>query len=277
MRLAAVLAPALAAGAVGSATAAPPPDPVTLLAAGDVASCASTGDEATAALVRGRRGTIAILGDIVYDRATVDEFARCFTPSWGAFRRRTRPALGNHEYGSPAAGPARAYFRLPANGWYAYRLGSWSVVVLNSNCVHVGGCERGSPQWRWLQAALAHHGMRCTLAYWHHPRWSSGLHGSTEAMDDLWRLLADAGVDVVLGAHDHHYERFSPIDGIRSFVVGTGGASHFPVVRPIRRSEVVNWRTFGVLRLTLLPATYAWRFLPVAGERFTDAGTGRCR
>jgi hypothetical protein len=259
-----------------SAGAAPAPMPVTLLAVGDVASCRSTGDEATAALVRSRSGTIALLGDIVYERATAEEFARCYTPSWGPFRHRTRPALGNHEYGPASAGPARAYFGLPPNGWYAYSLGAWRIVVLNSNCGHVGGCGRGSAQWRWLRNELER-GASCTLAYWHHPRWSSGLHGSDGSMAALWRLLADRRVDVVLAGHDHHYERFAPIDGIRSFVVGTGGRSHYPVVRRIPGSEVVNWTTFGVLRLTLRPRSYTWRFIAVRGHTFADAGSGRCR
>jgi acid phosphatase type 7 len=249
----------------------------TLLAVGDVASCSSSGDEATAAIVRRERGVVALLGDIVYERGTPDEFARCYHPSWGAFQHRTRPALGNHEYGSDGAAPARAYFRLSANAWYAYSLGAWQVLVLNSNCEEVGGCERGSAQWRWARAELRRHSGRCTLAYWHHPRWSSGLHGSAESMADIWQLLADRKADVVLAGHDHHYERFAPIDGIRSFVVGTGGRSHYPPIRRIAGSERLNWTTFGVLRLTLQPNRYDWRFIAVAGRRFTDAGSGRCR
>lgn len=219
---------------------------------------------------------MAVLGDAVYEHGTSGEFARCYAPAWGRFRTRTRPALGNHEYGSAGAEPARAYFRLMPQGWYSYRLGGWHVVVLNSNCGEIGGCRRGSAQWRWLRAELARRPTRCTLGYWHHPRWSSGLHGSDKTMDDLWRLLAAARADVVLASHDHHYERFAPIDGIRSFVVGTGGRSHAPVLRRISGSEVVNWTTYGVLRLTLRPGAYDWRFLPVAGRSFTDAGSGRC-
>jgi hypothetical protein len=249
----------------------------TLLAAGDVASCDSSGDEATAQIVAGQRGTVAVLGDAVYERGTEDELRNCYAPSWGRFRARTREALGNHEYGTGTAAPAIAYFGLPASGWYAYRLGSWRVVVLNSNCGSVGGCGSGSPQWRWLRAELRMHPARCTLAYWHHARWSSGLHGSDETLAPLWKLLAQGGADLVLAGHDHHYERFAPIDGIRSFVVGTGGRSHYPVVRRLPLSRTVNWTTFGVLRLTLSAGGYAWRFLPVAGERYTDAGTGTCR
>ncbi len=253
------------------------PGTATLVAAGDVASCRSSGDEATAALVAKVPGTVAVLGDIVYDRGTAAELARCYSPSWGRFRKRTRPALGNHDYGSGSAAPTIAYFGLTPRTYYSYELGAWHVVVLNSNCWAVGGCGAGSPQERWLRADLAAHPVRCTLAYWHHARFSSGLHGASEAVAPLWDALAAGGADVVLAGHDHHYERFAPIDGIRSFVVGTGGRSRYPVFRRAEGSEVVDFRTYGVLKLTLRADGYAWRFLAAAGGTFADAGAGRCR
>ncbi len=253
------------------------PGPATLVAAGDVASCRSSADEATAALVAKIPGTVAVLGDIAYERGTTEELARCYGPGWGRFRKRTRPALGNHDYGTGSAAPAIAYFGLPERGYYSYELGAWHVVALNSNCWAVGGCGAGSPQERWLRADLAAYPARCTLAYWHHPRFSSGLHGGTESVAALWNALAEAGADVVLAGHDHHYERFAPIDGIRSFVVGTGGRSRYPVFRRAEGSEVVDFRTYGVLKLTLRADAYGWRFLPAAGGTFTDAGSSRCR
>ncbi len=264
----AALAAALSLAATGTAT---------LIAAGDVASCRSPGDEATAALVAKVPGTVAVLGDIVYDRGTAAELARCYSPSWGRFRKRTRPALGNHDYASGSAAPALAYFGLQPRSYYSYELGAWHAVVLDSNCWAVGGCGAGSPQERWLRADLAAHPARCTLAYWHHPRFSSGLHGGTEAVASLWNALAEAGADVVLAGHDHHYERFAPVDGIRSFVVGTGGRSRYPVLRRTAGSEVVDFRTYGVLKLTLRADGYDWRFLPAAGGTFTDAGSESCR
>ena len=253
------------------------PAPATLVAAGDIASCRSRGDEATAALVARIPGTVAILGDAVYEHGTAAEFRDCY--SWRRFRARTRAALGNHEYGSAGAGPAKAYFRLPPRGYYSYELGAWHVVVLNSNCGPAGGCGIGSPQQRWLEADLAASTARCTLGYWHHPRFSSGLHGSDPTMAALWRTFSLGGGDVALAGHDHHYERFAPLDGIRSFVVGTGGRSSYPVLRRLTRprSVVVDDSTYGVLRLTVRPSSYDWRFVPVAGERFTDAGTSACR
>ena len=217
-----------------------------------------------------------MLGDIVYERGTAAEYRDCY--SWRRFRARTRAALGNHEYGTGSAAVSIAYFRLPRRGYYSYELGEWHVVVLNSNCDPAGGCESGSPQQRWLAADLAAHPTACTLAYSHHPRFSSGLHGSDRTLAPLWRTLAAGGVDVVLAGHDHHYERFAPYQGIRSFVVGTGGRSTYPVLGRLRtpRSVVANDRTYGVLRLTLEPDAYTWQFVPVAGASFRDSGSGRC-
>ncbi len=244
------------------------------MAAGDIASCRSTGDERTAALVARIPGTVATLGDAVYEHGTAAEFAQCY--SWARFRARTRAALGNHEHGTGNADAAVAYFRLPRQGYYTYRLGAWRVIVLNSNCSHAGGCEQGSPQERWLRGVLERRRERCTLAYWHHPRWSSGLHGSDETVAPLWRALAGARADVVLAGHDHHYERFRPVGGIRSFVVGTGGRSLYPVFRRHRHSATVDYRTYGVLHLTLRQRDYDWRFVPVAGGRYTDSGSALC-
>jgi hypothetical protein len=257
---------------VGTAPRAP-----TLIAVGDIASCASDGDEQTSALVGRLPGPVAVLGDIAYDNGTAADFANCFDPSWGRFVPRIRAALGNHEYNSGTAAVAIDVFELPTSGWYSYSIGAWHVIVLNSNCSKVGGCERGSPQWQWLQADLASHRNRCTLAYWHHPRFSSGFHGSSVEYAPFWDLLARAKADVVLQGHDHHYERFAPIKGIRSFVVGTGGKSHYPTLLPRPGSIVRNSSTYGVLRLNLRPAGYDWKFLPVKGGSFSDTGTARCR
>ena len=235
-----------------------------LLAAGDIASCASSGDEATAALLDSLGGTIAALGDIVYDSGTSQEFATCYHPSWGRHKSRTRPAVGNHEYVTPGGAGYFGYFGDaagdPSKGYYSYELGSWHVVVLNSNCAQVG-CGVGSPQEQWLRADLAAHPTACTLAYWHHPRFSSSnVHGNHPELEPLWWALYEHGADIVLSGHDHNYERFAPQDsngaldwdrGIRQFVVGTGGRSHYGFATTQPNSEVRNGDTFGVLRLRL--------------------------
>jgi len=262
----------------------------TLLAAGDIASCTSTGDEATAALLDARpNATIATLGDNVYENGTASEFANCYDPTWGRHKDRTRPALGNHEYGVFRAGGYFGAFGAAAGeaplGWYSYDLGTWHVIVLNSNC-EVVGCATGGSQDRFLRDDLAAHPVRCTLAIWHHPRWSSGTtHGPTVAMHSLYTALYELGVDVLLSGHEHNYERFAPLDpagqvdparGVRQFVVGTGGRSHYPFGPPAPGSEVRNDNTFGVLALTLRPGSYQWQFVPVEGKTFTDSGSGNC-
>jgi acid phosphatase type 7 len=275
----AVILGALVAGLLTAlAPAATPAKPVTLLAAGDIASCDSDGDERTAALVKRLPGRIAILGDIAYPNGTRDDFARCFDPSWGPLLPRVASvALGNHEYGSGTAAVAIERFGLTRNGWSSTQLGGWHVVALNSNCAEVGGCGVGSPQWRWLRADLAAHPARCTLALWHHPRFSSGPHGSDARTRPLWALLARAGAELVLSGHDHDYERFAPAQGIRQFVVGTGGAERYPTIFPRRGSLARSSSAWGVLRLTLLPDRYSWRFVPAAGSSYVDAGSARCR
>jgi hypothetical protein len=164
-------------------------------------------------------------------------------------------------------------------------LGTWHVVVINSNCGNVGGCGAGSPQEQWLRADLAAHPAVCTLAYWHHPRFSSGVHGNDPSTQALWQALTDYGADVVLVGHDHDYERFAPqtaggdrnyVRGIREFVVGTGGRSHDPFISPQPNSERRNATTYGVLELVLHASSYDWRFVPVFGRRFTDSGSSPC-
>jgi acid phosphatase type 7 len=260
-----------------------------LLAAGDIASCSSTGDEATANLLDGLAGTVATLGDTVYEAGTTKEFADCYDPSWGREKSRTRPATGNHDYLTSGATGYFGYFGAaagdPQKGYYSYALGSWHIVVLNSNCAKVGGCEQGSPQEQWLRADLASHPTACTLAYWHHPRFSFGKYNNDPHTQVLWQALYDAGAEIVLAGHDHNYQRYAPQDpdgtldrerGIRQFVVGTGGANHTPLANPPPNVEASNDDTFGILQLSLHATSYDWVFIPIAGKSFTDTGSGVC-
>ena len=268
-----------------------------LIAAGDIADCRSPGDEATAALIRTMTGTVATLGDNAYRGGTRQNFADCYDPTWGTEKARTRPAVGNHEYNVPGARGYFAYFGAaagdPRAGYYSYDLGAWHIIVLNSNCDEVGGCEASSPQGRWLRADLAAHPAVCTLAYWHHPLFSSGQeHGGDSRVRPFWQALYNAGADVVLSSHEHNYERFAPQDangvpeakrGIRAFVVGTGGAGHYPFGKPLPTSEARNANTYGVLALTLRPHGYEWEFVAADsrqgadGNAFTDSGRTACR
>ena len=239
-------------------------------------------------LVAGGYAAVLGLGDLQYESGTLSAFNASYDPTWGRVRTITHPAPGNHEYNTAGATGYYAYFGAaagdPAKGYYSYELGAWHVIVLNSNCTAVS-CAAGSAQEQWLRLDLAAHPVACTLAYWHHARFSSGSHGNDASTAAFWQALYDANADLILVGHEHDYERFAAQDpsgvadgarGIRQFIVGTGGknGTAFGTVRA--NSEVRQTGTFGVLRLTLSSAGYAWAFVPEAGKTFSDTGTGTC-
>jgi len=265
-------------------------DPV-LVGAGDIAQCWLgkvswfTGVEATAALLDRIEGTVFTTGDNAYSDGTAEEFHNCYDPTWGRHKARTRPSPGNHDYNTLDASPYYTYFGdsagPPGKGYYSYDLGAWHIVSLNSNLA----AETGSAQERWLREDLASHQTACTLAYWHHPLFSSGRHGNTPRMQAIWQVLYEFGVDVVVNGHAHSYERFAPQNpdgkldverGIRQFVVGTGGARLRRFHATHANSEVRNNSTWGVLKLTLHAAGYDWEFVPARNGIFHDAGSARC-
>ena len=267
---------------------------VVFVGAGDIANCSSSDDEATAALINALpTAEVYTLGDNVYPNGTLNEFNNCYHPSWGAFKARTRPSAGNHDYNDPAGGAAGyfAYFGAaagtPGQGYYSFDLGAWHVIVLNSNI----STSANSAQVQWLRGDLAAHPNLCTLAYWHHPLYSSiggssGTSGATNSsIRPLWDTLYAYDADVALAGHSHVYERLAamapngspdPVTGIREFIVGSGGESGGDLTNIFPTSEVREGRTFGVLKLTLFASSYDWEFIPVAGETFTDTGTGVC-
>ncbi len=261
-----------------------------LVGAGDIADCRDlSGAEATAKLLQQTPGTVMAVGDLAYPDGSKENFA-CYDKTWGRVKARTRPAPGNHEFVAPGAAPYFEYFGAaagdPQNGYYSYELGTWHILVLNSECADVGGCGAGSRQEKWLRADLAAHPAACTLAYWHKPLFSSGsAHGNDVSVKPLWQALYDANADVVVTGHDHDYERFAlqnangaadPARGIREFVVGTGGKNQRPFGDIDANSEARNADAFGVLKLTLHPGSYDWQFIPVAGKTFVDSGSGKC-
>jgi hypothetical protein len=270
---------------------------VTVYAAGDIARCTYpdpkwSGAAATAALVSAGlaadpRAAVLVLGDATYPRGAPAEFTGCYGPTWGRFKDRSWPAPGNHEYASAGAANYFRYFGAAAGrGYYSLRLGSWRVISLDSN---LAGAAQAA-QLAWLRAELARHPARCTLAYWHHPLYSSGMHGNITRMKKAWQLLYDAGAELVLSGHDHDYERFAPQDadgnrddarGMRQFVVGTGGAFPTPFLWPRANSEARDSNHDGVLKLVLGFDGYSWEFLPArayygAAGVAPDRGTGRC-
>ena len=274
----------------------PPPDPV-LLAAGDIAQCSDEGDEATAAILEQYPdATVQTLGDNAYNSGTPKQFG-CFDDSWGVAKDRMHPALGGHDYMTEGAAGYLDYFKDalapfaptatdPGQGWYAYDLGEWRIIVLNSICQHIGGCDATSPQVAWLEAEVKAHPARCSLAVIHNPRFSSGRKGNEDEVEPLWDVLQAAGVDVVLSGDNHAYERLAPMTptghksttGIRQFVVGTGGARNylFSEGEMHPNTEAGTDQMHGVLKLTLKPDSYAWDFLPEAGRTFSDTGSTEC-
>jgi hypothetical protein len=271
-------------------------DPV-INAVGDIAACDPryldrTGYLQTAALLQQLDGPILGLGDYVYYEGRPTLFTNCFDPVWGQFKARLFPAPGNHEYIYPGAAGYYQYFGAaagsPANGYYSYDLGAWHVVVLNTNCSNAGmlnDCFAGSSQEQWLRADLAAHPNFCTLAYYHHPLYSSGKEGNFWRAHDLVQALIDNHVDLILNGHDHSYERFAPqdangnydpVNGIPEIIAGTGGKDHSPLIKRLPNSLVFDNTSFGVLRVVLHPRGYAFQFIPVAGSAFTDSGTGAC-
>ncbi len=273
------LAKAVRVVAVGDLACAPGEKP-------DAYSCQQAATERLAE----RSSPVAALlpGDLQYDTAAAGEWAS-FNASWGKAPFTLRPAPGNHEYATPGASGYYDEFGSRAGpdrrGWYAFNLGRWRAYSLNSNCIGDGvGCGASSPQVRWLAADLTAHPHACVLAFWHHPRFSSGLHGDSPELGPIWATLQRAKADLVLEGHDHDFERFARrtsdgrVDpaGVASFVVGTGGKSTYPVLRREPGSKKVVQFRFGVLELALAAGGWSWQYRTAEG-RVRDAGSTRCR
>jgi hypothetical protein len=262
-----------------------PGSSVTFVGAGDIAEGGGEAD-ATATLLDAISGTVFTAGDNAYPDGTTSDYTNYYEPTWGRHKARTRPCPGNHDYHTSGASGYFSYYGANAGpagqGYYSYDLGDWHIISLNSEI----DASAGSAQEQWLRADLAASSKDCTLAYWHQPLFSSGdVHGSQDVCKPLWQALQDAGAEIVICGHDHEYERFAPQDangvadpanGIREFVVGTGGAGLYSITTPIANSETHNANTFGVLKLTLGPGIYSWQFIPIAGQTYTDSGSGTC-
>ena len=274
--------------------ATPTPAEVDLIGAGDIVNCDGAGAKATTNLLAQFPGaTIFTAGDNVDHLGTPKEFANCFGTTWGQFKARIHPAIGEMEYNMKNP-PAYAYFDYfgaaagtAGQGWYSYDLGGWHIVVLNSECSRVGGCEAGSVQEKWLKADLAANPTQCSMAVWHSPRFYAALAQGLPAFKDIWQDLYDAGVELVVNAHLHYYMRYAPMDpngqldeakGIQEFIVGTGGAIPLFKGAPscTGNCQVINNTTFGVIKLTLHPDSYDWAFLPEPGKTFNDGGSRAC-
>lgn len=273
----------------------PTPAPAVLIGAGDIALCGDDpqyqGDEKTAQqieklIAESPQTAVFTAGDNSNADGKLAELKNCFGKTWGRFLERIHPAPGNHDYQTNAAEPYFTYFGDAAGqagfGFYSYDLGDWHIIALNSNCNDIA-CGPESKQVKWLRDDIQASGKKCMLAYWHHPRWSSGLAGGRSAAT-FWKTVTELGVDVVVNGHDHDYERFAPQDadgsptqnGTREFVVGTGGAMlrDWGTIKP--NSEVRYNQTHGVIQFKLFPGRYEWQFYPVDDEAMTDMGSDIC-
>jgi hypothetical protein len=258
-------------------------DPV-IAVAGDIAGSGS-GDSATASVLDSVAPTAVLTaGDNAYPDGKLSEFNAYYDPTWGRHKSRTYPTPGNHEYLTSGASGYFHYFGAragpSAKGWYSYNLGAWHLIALNSEVAHGATSE----QVTWLKSDLANTGAKCVLAYWHKPRFSAGDYSDDSRFQPFWDALYAANADVVVNGHDHNYQRYAPLTpsgarddarGLREFVVGTGGRSHYGL-RSDSRREAADSTSYGVLKLTLRATSYEWRFLPEAGKTFTDSGTGTC-
>jgi hypothetical protein len=252
-------------------------DTVVVVGAGDISSCSTNNDTKTANLLGNISGTVLALGDNAYENGTLTEYNNCYGPTWGVYKSRTKPVPGNHEYQTSGAAGYFNYFGVPK--YYAYNLGAWRVYALNSEI----GVSSTTTQAAWLKNDLAANPKKCILAYWHRPRWSS-TGAADSGMQTIWSILVDAKAEVVLSGHAHNYERFAQMNksgqavsaGLRQFVVGTGGSGHsgFGAILPSSRAH--NASTYGVLKLTLRPDGYDWKFIPIAGQTYTDSGSTSC-
>ena len=265
------------------------PPPVVLLGAGDIGDCTRDGSRLTSDILVREPGSVFTAGDNAYEDGTAQNFADCYDPTWGRVKDRTLlPTAGNHDWNTAGAAGYLGYFGRSAapDGptWYSTDVGAWHVVVLDSDCAKVDGCDAASPQGRWLAKDLAASDARCTLAIWHQPRFSSGEHGNDPSVAPFWDALHAEGAELIVNGHDHDYERFAPQDprgteerpgGIRELVVGTGGAELRGFGRRAPNSEFRQSGTYGVLRLTLHQVNYDWEFLPVSGD-IADSGSTPC-
>ncbi len=270
-------------------TAQPTPESKYFAGAGDVAICGQEGDDQTFNLLKDQigNGLFFVAGDSSNENGSLYEYTYCFGNTWGQLMPDLRVVPGNHDYYSDPLENYWIYFDgvagEPGKGWYSFDYGGWHIVMLNSNCGYVG-CGPSSEQIAWLKSDLEENNTQCAMAIWHHPRYNSGISGNADWLYTFWDALYEHGVDVIINGHDHHYERMAKINpageldpdfGIRSFIVGTGGASYYALDQIQPFSEVRITDTFGIIQFELLPDSYSWQFINVEGQ-IMDEGSDTC-
>jgi hypothetical protein len=204
------------------------------------------------------------------------------------------------------------HFGTNGNGWYSYNLGNWHLISLNIECyTQPGGCSTNgawlAAEIAWLQQDLAQNNAPCTAAYWHQPLYSgaNSITQEGETSQAFWELLYRYHADLVFNGHDHLYARYRQLDpygnsdpsqGIREFIVGSGGETLDTLVTSNSTTADItgnpnfnaqNLQTgsgdfWGVMALTLNSNGYAWDFEPAlelpgdSAAFFSDKGTGVC-
>jgi acid phosphatase type 7 len=252
---------------------------IIIAGAGDISSCSNSNDSKTAQLLGQIAPSIVFTaGDNAYDSGTSAQYTNCYQPTWGQYKSKTKPVPGNADYNTSGASGYFNYFGVPK--YYAYNAGAWRIYALNSEI----DASSTSAQVQWLKNDLAANPKKCVLAYWHKPRWSSGVHGNNSNVQPLWQALYNAGAELVINGHDHSYERFAQLNangtalnpGLREIVVGTGGSGHTGFGTILSTSRAHNSSTYGVLKLTLGSDGYNWKFVPISGQSYTDSGSTSC-
>lgn len=241
-------------------------------------------------IARDRVDAVVLLGDIQYYYGRFEDFESSFVPPWRAVTRPLYIVPGNHDYGDGSlAGYTKTWqqffpsatYQAEGRPYYTAQFGDWRAYALDSNCEFVGGCDTNSEQYKYLTRQVSSTMSTCSLAMWHHPTLTSGVHQEPDSLAraaNFSQLLDQHGVDIVLNGHDHDYERLTPPGaGYRQFVVGTGGMNLRPAPGTlVDGSELFDAEHFGYLYLELFPGRYEWQFKNTEGM-VLDSGQSSCR
>ncbi|WP_172385435.1 metallophosphoesterase [Streptomyces sp. MNP-20] len=262
------------------------------VAVGDIAEQCTKSDSKcahpkTAALVQQLNPSFVMtMGDNQYDDARLKDFQKYYATTWGAFKNKTKPVPGNHETYDPAGALKgyKSYFGSVAypdgKSYYSFDQGNWHFVALDSNSFD----DRA--QIDWLKRDLAANGKKCVAAYFHHPLFSSGEHGNNPVSKPVWKILQGAKTELVLGGHDHHYERFAPqnadgdadaSNGIVEVIAGTGGANPYKIeeVQPHSQKRITN--TYGVVKIDFADDGFSWKLIGTDGSTKDTSPAYSCR
>jgi hypothetical protein len=272
---------------------------LSIAAVGDIHSDSSNPNSTATAAEAAKAEIILGLGDYQYPDGSMSDFNTYFDRSgWGANVPKLYPVLAPNHDQYWRAGSTMNYFNgggasgykapviLSPQQSYSFDRNGWHFMAINGACyVDTANCST-SAVLRWVEADLAAHPAQCTIAYWHQPYFTSTTsgHGQFTEFRPVVDALHAGGVDVVLQGHQHDYERFAPQtpgrvadpNGMRAFVVGTGGIGFYGFRDIAPNSVTRSDSTYGVLRMTLREGEYDWQFVRTGGTSYNDSGVGTC-